>query len=183
MDGIELDARTLRAIAHPLRMRMLGLLRREGPATASSLAAALGESSGTTSWHLRQLAEHGFIVEDSELGNRRERWWRAAHRYTQIKAEKFLDDPETADALGTLMHEVANTYHRELTVFIDEAGTWSREWIKAADYSDEELPLTPDELLQLRTDLHEVLKRYRRPRKDGDESVRVQLQLFPRRRP
>ena len=72
---IELDARTLRAIAHPLRMRMLGILRTEGPATATSLAARLGESSGTTSWHLRQLAEHGFIEEDSERGNRRDRWW------------------------------------------------------------------------------------------------------------
>jgi DNA-binding transcriptional ArsR family regulator len=77
--SVELDARTLRGLAHPLRARMVGLLRTEGPATATSLAARVGESSGTTSWHLRQLADAGLVEEDSHRGNRRERWWRAAH--------------------------------------------------------------------------------------------------------
>jgi DNA-binding MarR family transcriptional regulator len=61
--------------ANPLRFRLLELLR-GGPATASQLARRLGESSGTTSYHLRRLAAAGVIEEDSSLGTRRERWWR-----------------------------------------------------------------------------------------------------------
>lgn len=52
-------------------------LRRDGPATATSLARVLGENTGATSYHLRQLAEHGFIEDDPALGHGRERWWRA----------------------------------------------------------------------------------------------------------
>ena len=55
---------------------MLGMLRIDGPATATSLAARLGINTGQTSYHLRQLAQHGFVVDDDERGNGRERWWK-----------------------------------------------------------------------------------------------------------
>ncbi len=161
---------------------MLGLLRVEGPATATSLAARLGESSGTTSWHLRQLAEYGFIVEDTERGNRRERWWKAAHRYTEVPYGKFLDDPESAGALSVFLHGAAENYYRNAATFVSQTQTWDREWVEAADFSDDDLPLTPDELVTLREELHEVVRRHRRERKPEDVLVRVQLQLFPRSR-
>jgi DNA-binding transcriptional ArsR family regulator len=63
------------AMTHPLRFRILELLA-EGPATASQLARRLGESRGSTSYHLRMLAGSGAIVEDPERGTKRERWWR-----------------------------------------------------------------------------------------------------------
>ena len=63
---IALDAGSLRGLAHPVRLRMLGLLRTEGPATATRLAARLGLNSGATSYHLRQLATHGFVVEATD---------------------------------------------------------------------------------------------------------------------
>ena len=72
----------LRALSHPVRLRMLALLRTEGPATATTLAARLGLNTGATSYHLRQLAEHGFVVDDPERGDGRDRWWQAAHRAT-----------------------------------------------------------------------------------------------------
>ena len=65
---------------------MLGLLRSEGPATATTLATRLGLNSGATSYHLRQLEKHGFIVEDTSRGNARDRWWRAAHQSTQTES-------------------------------------------------------------------------------------------------
>ena len=58
------DPRSLKALAHPLRLELLELLRFEGPSTASALARRVGESSGATSYHLRQLARHGYIEED-----------------------------------------------------------------------------------------------------------------------
>jgi DNA-binding transcriptional ArsR family regulator len=180
---IDVDARTLRAIAHPLRMRMLGILRTEGPATATSLAARLGESSGTTSWHLRQLAEHGFIEEDTERGSRRDRWWRAAHEFTRVRPEEFLDDPENAGAVAAFLFEAMSIYYRQATNFIANLRSWNREWVKAADMSDFQLSLTAPELTELRKELHEVVGRHTRGRKPDDEAVRVQLQLFPRRQP
>src|SRR3954462_195670 len=78
-DTVVLDPPRLRALAHPLRVRRLGLLRLPGPSTASRLAARVGESSGSTSYHLRQLGSVGLVVEDPEHAGEggRERWWRA----------------------------------------------------------------------------------------------------------
>src|SRR6478735_11898073 len=72
------DTARLKALAHPLRVRLLGLLRTYGPSTATALARRVDQSSGVTSYHLRQLESSGFVVEDTERGNRRERWWKAA---------------------------------------------------------------------------------------------------------
>src|SRR3954471_15102943 len=65
----------LKALAHPLRVRLLETLSRYGAQTASNLAARLGESSGSTSYHLRQLARHGLVREVEGRGTARERWW------------------------------------------------------------------------------------------------------------
>src|SRR4029078_2960721 len=77
-----LDARNLRGLAHPLRLRLLGALREGGPSTATLLAARLGESSAATIYPLRQLEAYGFVVEQAGRGRGRERWWRSAHRST-----------------------------------------------------------------------------------------------------
>src|SRR3954454_20546020 len=80
-DTVVLDPPRLRPLAHPLRGRLLGLLRLHGPSTASRLAARVGESSGSTSYHLRQLGSVGLVVEDPEHAGEggRERWWREGH--------------------------------------------------------------------------------------------------------
>ncbi len=77
------DPTALKALAHPVRLRMLGMLRVDGPATATQLAARLGLNSGATSYHLRQLAQYGFI-EDAPGPSRRDRWWRASHELTSV---------------------------------------------------------------------------------------------------
>ncbi len=69
----------LKALAHPLRRGILAELRR-GPASATTLAGALGKNTGVTSYHLRELARHGFVEEDPALGRGKERWWRARPR-------------------------------------------------------------------------------------------------------
>ncbi|MBW8766480.1 MAG: helix-turn-helix transcriptional regulator, partial [Geodermatophilales bacterium] len=64
-------------------MSLLAALRMDGPSTATHLAERLGESSGSTSYHLRQLAAFGFVEEVPGEGDGRERWWRARHRSTR----------------------------------------------------------------------------------------------------
>ncbi|MBB5897613.1 helix-turn-helix domain-containing protein [Kutzneria kofuensis] len=180
MTEIRLDAKTLRALAHPLRIRLLGLLRADGPATATGLAQRVGETSGTTSWHLRQLADHGLIEQDSDRGNKRERWWKAAYESTEVRIEDFRDDDDSAGALNAYLYEIASGNYRRMTTFLAE--DWPHEWREAFTMSDQDVSLTPEELVALRTELHEVIAKYRRPERSGDETVIVQIQAFPRTR-
>src|SRR4051794_16627993 len=108
-----IDARSLRGLAHPLRMRMLELLKLDGPATSTRLAERLGENTGTVSWHLRQLAEHGFIEEVVGRGTRRERWWQAVTERRTLNSTEFRHDPDTRGALSVYLHElVQQTFSR-----------------------------------------------------------------------
>lgn len=176
-----LTARTLRGLAHPLRVQLLGMLRADGPATASGLAKRLGESSGTTSWHLRQLAAHGFVEEDTERGNRKERWWRSVHRSTQLQHAEFMSRPDDVDAMTTLMTQLLDSYRRNAADFLAETPSWDRPWAEAADISDWILHLTAADLAQLRDRVHAVVADSEREARPGDEQVVVQIQLFPRR--
>ncbi|HEY3955792.1 MAG TPA: winged helix-turn-helix domain-containing protein [Streptosporangiaceae bacterium] len=73
-----------RTLANPLRRRILGHLQQHREANSTSLAHALGESTGTTSYHLRKLAEQGFVEEIPEKSGGRERWWRALPFHIQM---------------------------------------------------------------------------------------------------
>src|SRR5689334_10789603 len=77
------DVKAIRALAHPLRLRLLDLLRFEGPSTATKLAGLVGESSGATSYHLRMLAQYGY-VEEAEATDNRERWWKYRQRPVMV---------------------------------------------------------------------------------------------------
>ena len=92
---------------------MLGILRTEGPTTATALAQRLGLNTGATSYHLRQLAQHGFIVDDEERGNGRERWWRAAHASTRTDLEEYKD-PADQEALDAYLQTVIVVYTQML---------------------------------------------------------------------
>ena len=72
----EISTDELKALAHPIRQRILYQLAFAGPATSTSIGAALGHSSGSASYHLRQLERFGFIDELKGRGRGRERWWR-----------------------------------------------------------------------------------------------------------
>ncbi|HEX5495411.1 MAG TPA: winged helix-turn-helix domain-containing protein [Mycobacteriales bacterium] len=190
-----IDARSLRGLAHPLRMKLLQLLRLDGPATATGLAARLGENTGTTSWHLRQLAEHGFITEDPDRGSRRERWWRAVDQSTVLRGAEFLDDPDTRGPLQVVLHEYLNHSFGLAAAFLAEVDQWAPGWLSASTMSDwDNLRLTPDRLRRLNDELIATVDRYRdSPDTDSgtdsgtdadpaSEPVIVQLQSFPRHR-
>jgi DNA-binding transcriptional ArsR family regulator len=102
-----LGAREVRALAHPLRLRMLESLS-DGPATASMLARELGESSGATSYHLRALAAAGLIVEDLDRRKGRERWWKREPRTVGLISSAPAEDPEYDAAVAQLESTMMN---------------------------------------------------------------------------
>ncbi|WP_216214460.1 winged helix-turn-helix domain-containing protein [Amycolatopsis aidingensis] len=175
----QLDTRSLRGLAHPLRVRILGLLRAEGPATSARLAKRLAEDSGNISWHLRQLANTGFITEETELGTRRERWWRAAHDYTRFDIGDFLDDPETRGPVRTLVREVIELDFQRALAYSGQA--WPREWAEAAGFNSVLLRLTPTELKDLLAELLGTVGRYDADREpEGAGDVLIHIHGFPR---
>ncbi|MGN0064821.1 MAG: winged helix-turn-helix domain-containing protein [Nocardioides sp.] len=141
------DPQALRALAHPLRVRLLGLLRVEGPATATSLAHRLDLNSGATSYHLRQLATHGFIEEDTTRGTGRERWWRAAHASTRSAPGTTPEERETDAAY---LQAVATTYGWNLQRAAAQDATLSEEWRAASTMSDWVVRLTPERARELK---------------------------------
>lgn len=179
-----LDARSLRGIAHPLRMQLLNALRRGGPATASQLAAKLGESSGATSYHLRQLAAHGFVEDAPEHGKGRERWWQAVDQALIFNSDEFKDSsPEVRGAAEVFLHEVANTHTRELSTWISTRDEWPPAWNHATDMSDMTLRLTPELSTELVSRMRELLDSYRSLEAAENvpeaEKVRIHTHVFP----
>jgi DNA-binding transcriptional ArsR family regulator len=117
-DHVVDDIEALRAFVHPLRLRLLSLLRVDGPATASGLARRLGESSGSTSYHLRQLARFGFVEDDPQQTSKRERVWRAAHAGTRVPADRFVGDAERWEVVNRLAHQQIEAWLRALDAFL-----------------------------------------------------------------
>lgn len=178
------DPEALRALAHPLRGKLLAALRVDGPATASMLGRRYGESSGATSYHLRMLARYGFVEDDPDRAAGRERWWRAAHDLTEWSPASFLDaEPGAAEAARQFMRRVVADYARWQTRWIEELEGWDPDWQDASELSDLVLRLTPGQLRSLRDELLAAIFRYRDAGPDGDgaERVMVLLHAFPQR--
>ncbi|MGW0661187.1 ArsR/SmtB family transcription factor [Streptodolium elevatio] len=155
-----IDAQSLKGLAHPLRMRILELLSLDGPATSTTLARRLGENTGTVSWHLRHLAQHGFIEEEVGRGTKRERWWRRVPRSNELNIADFRDDPESSGALSVYLDGLIRQYFDRVTAYVGE--DWDEEWRGAGTISDwRDLRLTPDELGEMNAELMRVVDRYR----------------------
>lgn len=175
------DLDTLKALAHPLRLRLLGLLRADGPATASGLARRVGESSGATSYHLRQLERFGFVTDAGEQPSRRERVWRARHEVTSWAPGDFLEDEDARMALDAIERNRLAWQQRVSARWVAERASWPRGWVDAALESDRMLRLHPDDLERLKHELQEVVDRCAdRPTDDPRaERVLLFLQGFP----
>lgn len=144
----------LKALAHGDRLRILGSLRISGPSTATRLGQQFGLNSGATSYHLRQLAAHGFIEPAADLGNGRERWWRAAHESTEYETADLQGEELEA---GLAFSQAVLATHADLMQRAQEAyRALPVAWRKASTQSDYVIPLTAaaaEALTQRITDL------------------------------
>ncbi|MFT2817060.1 ArsR/SmtB family transcription factor [Leifsonia sp. A12D58] len=177
----------MRAMAHPLRLQILGELRVGGPRTAGGLSEVFDEAPGTLSYHLGKLAEGGFIEEATELAaDRRERWWRAAHEFTRVSAPDAQAPAAEHEVTRALRHQVADLYAAALHKSIDSEDTLPREWVDAATTDDGIAFLTAAELAEASAELHALVKKWhalgRAPRDGDTETQPVQLIVHASRR-
>jgi len=164
------------AMLHPVRLRILGLLV-DGPSTASRLGRRLGESSGSTSYHLRVLARGGAVVEVPELGTRRERWWRR-------REPPFVGFPTDDDlegrAIAARMHGyVFERDDRARSRFVtQDVGV---AWRESSVVGNWIFDLTPGEARELGARLVELVGeiRLRETAPEGAEPALVSLSILP----
>jgi predicted ArsR family transcriptional regulator len=151
------NAMALRAYAHPVRMRLILALRTRGPLTATQAGRLLGESSGTCSFHLRQLAKYGLVEETGE-GTGREKPWRATT--TSTGWDEVQPTPEATAAAGLLSEVLAESYFAALMRWLEVRSSESEEWQRAAFIGDRFLWVTADELAQIGRELSAIVDRY-----------------------
>ncbi|WP_055479402.1 helix-turn-helix domain-containing protein [Sphaerimonospora mesophila] len=166
------DPRTLKAVAHPLRVRLLGALRMDGPATATELGTRFGESSGSTSYHLRQLARYGFVEQDPDQRDRRERRWRAVHMLTSWSDAEMSATAEGREAAAFLRRRQLEVLIARVESFERERESWSQEWTDSAGMSDMLVRLSPATLTSLYETVSALLREADdRDREDPDARV------------
>jgi predicted ArsR family transcriptional regulator len=149
------DPRALRAVAHPIRLELIGLLRRSGPLTATQAAARIGESPASCSFHLRQLAKYG-LVEEAGGGRGRERPWRATAIFTEWPT--VVDGGEREEAATMLSRVVVERYFEQAIEWLERRRSEPREWAEVADVGDLVLYATLEELEQLEQRLLELFE-------------------------
>jgi DNA-binding transcriptional ArsR family regulator len=141
LDG---DPVALRALAHPLRLRLIEELTLRGPMTATAASRYVGESPSSCSFHLRTLAKYGF-VEEAEGGTGRQRPWRVAQVGSRWSTTS--ETPAAERAAGeTLAAVIRDRDYRLLQAYLERADELDDEWRRAAFNANYGAWLTPEEL-------------------------------------
>ena len=147
------DPADLKAVAHPLRVRMLAELRRHGPATATELAQRLATETGSTSYHLRILAKHGFVAEAAAgpEGRRhpRERRWEAVHRTTGWSNTQLAATDAGREAVAMMRRRQVEVLIGDVERFEAEQEQLEPAWVEAAGIGDLQVRLTRAGLTEL----------------------------------
>lgn len=181
-----MDAPALRALAHPMRVQILRILQLRKKASVTSLAAELGETTGATSYHLRQLARHGFVEEfdaddtGEKRAGRKQRWWRMAVDQIHVTGFEFMAREDTREAAAFLLREYATDRSRRLANWFATATQWPADWQAASSDADAMLELSPKQARALADEIAAVVAKYRQVRPGrGARQVDVQYAVFP----
>jgi DNA-binding transcriptional ArsR family regulator len=174
------DARTMRALAHPVRIALIEALSLGGAMTATEVGEQIGESSTTCSFHLRQLAKYGF-VEEAGGGKGRARPWRMTS--IGMSFSNAQDDPEVEIAQSALTRLFRERQLDRYQTWQQTRGSYPLKWRKAANESQLIFYVTADELEQLTDELHALLfpqfsDRITDPSKRPAGAVPVEMLLF-----
>lgn len=178
------DPAHMRALAHPTRLRILGLLRGRGAQTAAMLGEVIDEAPGTISYHCTRLAAVGLIEQAPPQGNdRRERWWRSVHARSSWDIAEALDDTARFTAAAELDRSVWRAYAASYDRYLDQAPSLGHEWVAAAGGADAVVRLTSPELADMTAEMYALIERWRavgaeHVEGDGSEQVHAIVQAF-----
>lgn len=179
-----LDGGALKALAHPLRVRIYNLLGERGPQTASTLAALIGETSGSTSYHLRALAAHDLIREAIGRGTARERWWELPRGGVNLPGPDETSSPAARAASQVVMSEFFRLRNDSLLEYLNRRSSEQPEqWRDLGLVLTSRLNLTPDQMTGLRDELKAVLdtavEKYRdQETMPGTRRVSMRAEIF-----
>jgi DNA-binding transcriptional ArsR family regulator len=186
MSRLEIDGPALKAMAHPMRVQILRILQLRRRASVTSLAEELDETTGATSYHLRQLAKHGFVeqcepTDDvSERAGRKQLWWRMAVDEIHTTGFDFLENEDTREAFAFLMREDLAERSRRLANWHATVTQWPEEWQRASSDMNGTLDLSPRQARAFADDLNALVQKYRAVKPGrGARPVDVQYAVYP----
>lgn len=179
-----LDAGALRALAHPLRVQIYDILSQYGPQTSSSLANMTGESSGSTSYHLRALAKHALIREVDGRGTARERWWERPVGGVTFANPDVMKTPAGRAVTQVVMSEFFTRRHQQLMQYIATGlQTDPENWQEGSMISTATARLTPaqthDLSRKMQALLDETVENFRDQQGDDVRPVSMRVDIFP----
>ncbi len=177
-----LDTGALRALAHPLRVRIYDILSQYGPQTSSSLAGLLGESTGSTSYHLRALAKQDLIQEVVGRGTARERWWERPVGGISFANPEALKTPSGRSATQLIMSEFFRGRQEQLMAYID-SGLTDAAWERGSMISTATAWLTPEQSGELSKKImaliDDAVETYRNQTGENVRPVTIRADVFP----
>lgn len=150
-------AMALRALAHPLRWKLIDLVGSEGTATATRCAEELGESVASCSYHLNILAKYGFL-EHAAGGPGREKPWRLTSFTQSLSGEGLgVEGKLAAEAASEVFldHEVGRMKERLRRRDLEPS-----EWQDAVSFGGVTTALTVEELRAVTAELSAIAQRY-----------------------
>lgn len=160
-----------KALANPLRQRILRELEIMGEATSTALAERLGVTTGGTSYNLRVLAEHGFIDEVPERSRGRERWWRPARKGLRFPPRS--EQHPTLQAAVSELHQLWLTEDLAMFGRFQELRSTMGPWSDALPFSRGSIRVSRTELLDFFEAYLALLKRYQRSPEDTPADART----------
>src|SRR4051794_32757379 len=174
---LHLGAAAVKVLAHPLRSRIVTQLRRSGPLTATALAALLGTNSGATSYHLRRLETVG-LVEDTDTGKGKERIWQAAVEQPSWPPGELGEDGDAVPALNWRERDYIRHFATKAEQWLDVQQDWPVEWVDHLGINDNVALVTLDQLRAMRSEIEDVLQKYRRVGQGNPQAKRVAVYTY-----
>jgi DNA-binding transcriptional ArsR family regulator len=167
------DPKILRAIAHPVRNRILTELTASGPMRAADIARELDVPANQASFHLRQLAKYGLVEEDPEAArDRRDRVWRTTSEDGVLLRLDALEKEPGGKAAATVFRHNAASWGRAV---VDAAYAERREPDSFRTVNETALRLTTEEAHHLAKELDEVVAGWARRTRGRDPGRRTYL--------
>jgi Helix-turn-helix domain len=168
------DPMALRALAHPVRWKLIDVLASEGTVTVTRCAQLLGESTATCSYHLGILAKYGYITR---VAGRewREKPWRLVSPDLDLSSSGL-------DREGTAASRAA------AVAFLDYEMTLLKESLNRSEHEPSQWPatkimratawVTAEESREAAAEVQKVLDKYSQRGKGSRPPGAREVRLF-----